>query len=161
MECRINAFRIRESLLNSQELADDITQAMNDIAELLHYPVDHHNRVYDVRFLIPQLSYHLAKAGLRWHPDKAVIKKRRLPPTPGVIEDAVEWVHPDAPNSIDDELAGATLDDIPRLSAAARAELIRRAGGIAEPVTEDLDERTPWRVETSIHFDEENHGTDR
>lgn len=148
----------------ARQLADEITDAMNDIAELLTYPVDHHGRVYDVRFLIPQLSFHLARAGVRWHPELAVIKKRRLPPTPGVIEDAVEWVHPNAPDSIDDELAGATVDDLGRLSAAARAELIRRLGGDPQPAAADinLDERTPWHVETSIQFDEEStSGTDR
>lgn len=148
----------------ARQLADDITAAMNDIAELLTYPVDHHGRVYDVRFLIPQLSFHLARAGVRWHPELAVIKKRRLPPTPGVLEDAVEWVHPDAPDSIDDELAGATVDDLHRLSAAARAELIRRLGGDPQPAAADitLDERTPWHVETTIQFDEEStSGTNR
>jgi hypothetical protein len=148
-----------------KDIADDITDAMNDVAELLIYPVDHHGRVYDVRFLIPQLSFHLARAGVRWHPELAVIKKRRLPPTPGVLEDAVEWVRPDAPDSIDDELAGATVDDLGRLSTAARAELIRRLGGNPDPVADStsLDERTPWRVETSIHFDDEEStsGTDR
>lgn len=148
-----------------RQIADDITNAMNEIAELLTYPVDHHGRVYDVRFLIPQLSFHLARAGVRWHPELAVIKKRRLPPTPGVIEDAVEWVHPDALDSIDDELAGATIDDLHRLSAAARAELIRRLGGDPQPAAADitLDERTPWRVETHIQFDDEEStsGTNR
>lgn len=148
------------------DIADDITKATQDIADGLHYPVDHRGRIYDVRFLIPQLSFHLARAGFRWHPELAVIKKRRLPPTPGVIEDAVEWVHPDAPDSIDDELAGATVDDLNRLSPAARAELIRRLGGNPAPVAEtdqNLDDRTPWRVETHIHFDDEEStsGTDR
>ena len=141
-----------------QEIAADIDAAMNDIAELLTYPVDHRGRVYDCRFLIPQISFHLARAGVRWHPELAVIKKRRLPPTPGVVEDAVEWVHPDAADSIEDELAGATLDDVGRLSTAARAALIRRLGGDAEPVAAtdpDLDSRAPWHVETTIQFDDE------
>lgn len=140
-----------------RDIADDIDRAMHDIAELLTYPVDSHGRVYDCRFLIPQISFHLARAGVRWHPELATIKKRRLPPTPGVVEDAVEWVHPDAPDSIEDELAGKTLDDVDRLSAAARAALIRKLGGAPENVIEDqpLDARTPWHVETTIQFDEE------
>lgn len=141
-----------------KEIAADIDAAMHDIAELLHYPVDHRGRVYDVRFLIPQLSFHLARAGVRWHPDLAVIKKRRLPPTPGVVEDAVEWVAPDAPDSLEDELAGATVADIGRLSPAARAELIRRLGGDPQPVAEqdpNLDCRAPWHVQTNIEFDDE------
>lgn len=139
-----------------RDIAADVDAAMHDIAELLTYPVDHRGRVYDVRFLIPQLSFHLARAGVRWHPDLAVIKKRRLPPTPGVVEDAVEWVSPDAPDSIEDELAGATMADIGRLSAAARAELIRRLGGDPQPVAhQDFDSRAPWHVQTNIEFDDE------
>lgn len=140
------------------DIAHDIDTAMRDIADLLHYPVDHRGRVYDVRFLVPVISFHLARAGVRVHPELAVIKKRRLPPTPGVVDDAVEWVHPAAPDSIEDELAGATIADINRLSAAARAELIRRLGGNPDPVAEtdpDLNQRTPWRVEPSITFDDE------
>lgn len=141
-----------------QEIADDIDTAMHQIADLLHYPVDHRGRVYDCRFLTPQIAFHLARAGVRWHPELAVIKKRRLPPTPGVVEDAVEWVPPDAADSIEDELAGATINDIGRLSPAARAELIRRLGGDPQPVAAQdptLDSRTPWHVETNIKFDDE------
>ncbi|AJD82243.1 minor tail protein [Mycobacterium phage Keshu] len=138
----------------------DLATAMADIAEALQYPVDSKGRVYDVRYMLPVLAFHLARAGCVVDPDRAVIKKRRLPPTPGVVEDAVEWVSPDAPNSIDDELAGATIEDIPRLSAAARAEFIRRLGGDGtrvepEPDDVDLDERLGWHVQTSIQFDDE------
>ncbi len=144
----------------AREIADEIDAATREITELLHYPVDHRGRVYDVRFLAPWIGFHLARAGMRWHPELAVIKKRRLPPAPGVVEDAVEWVHPDAPDSIEDELAGATLDDLGRLSAAARAELVRRLGAnpdvVAVAAAENLDGRTPWHVETSIQFDDDD-----
>ena len=64
----------------------------------------------------------------------------------------------DAPDSIDDELPGATLDDIDSLSPAARAELMRRLGAEnAEALNTDLDGRAPWRVETSIKFDDEEN----
>ena len=130
--------------------------AVYDIADALLYPVDHRGRVYDVRFMLPALAYHLARAGCVIDPSRAVIKARRLPPTPGVIEDAVEWVALDAPDSIDDELAGATLDDLDSLTPAARAELMRRLGAEnAEALNTDLDARTTWRVETRIHFDDE------
>ena len=137
---------------------DSIQAAMYDIADALRYPVDNRGRIYDVRFLLPIIAFHLARAGAVIDPQRAVIKARRLPPTPGVIEDAVEWVSPDAPDSIDDELAGATIADIDRLSSAARAELIRRLGGDGEKAAANdpnLDDRAPWRVETSIHFDDE------
>ena len=130
--------------------------AVYDITDALQYPVDHRGRVYDVRFMLPALAYHLARAGCVIDPNRAVIKARRLPPTPGVIEDAVEWVALDAPDSIHDELAGATLDDLDSLTPAARAELMRRLGAEnAEALNDDLDARTTWRVETRIHFDDE------
>ena len=137
---------------------DTLEAAMHDIADALQYPVDHRGRVYDIRFMLPAIAFHLARAGAVIDPARAVIKARRLPPTPGVIEDAVEWVGLDAPPSIDDELAGATIDDIDRLSPAARAELIRRLGGDGTTITaqqSDLDQRAPWHVETRIHFDDE------
>ncbi|APD18192.1 minor tail protein [Mycobacterium phage Hammy] len=142
--------------------ADPMADAMYDIAEALHYPVDSRGRRYDVRYMLPVIAFHLARAGCVVDPARAVIKQRRMPPTPGVVEDAVEWVHVDEPDTIEDELAGATLDDLPRLSAAARAEFIRRATGEppAEPVVDDqdvnLDARTPWHVETSIVFDDDD-----
>lgn len=144
--------------MSNNPAADELTAAVNQIADALHYPVDHRGRVYDTRFLQPVIAYHLARAGFRLQPELAIIKKRRLPPTPGVVEDAVEWVHPNAADSIDDELAGATIDDINRLSPAARAELIRRLGGDPQPAAADtpLEARTPWHVQTNIQFDEEN-----
>ncbi|AHB79554.1 minor tail protein [Mycobacterium phage Validus] len=138
---------------------DATADAMYDIAEALQYPVDSRGRVYDVRFLLPVIAFHLARAGCVVDPARAQIKKRRLPPQGGVVEDAVEWVPLDAPDSIEDELAGATLDDLPHLSAAAQAEFRRRVLGEppAPPVDDpavDLDARTPWHTETSITFDE-------
>ena len=131
--------------------------AMYDLADALRYPVDNRGRVYDVRFMLPALAYHLARAGAVIDPQRAIIKARRLPPTPGVVEDAVEWVAVDAPDSITEELAGATIDDVDKLSPAARAELIRRLGGdgvAAAQQDPNLDDQVPWRVETSIHFNE-------
>jgi hypothetical protein len=144
--------------LPQRPTGNTLEAVMYDLADALHYPVDSRGRVYDVRFMTPALSYHLARCGWRWHPELAVIKPRRLPPTPGVVQDAVEWVALDAPDSIDDELAGVTIDDVDRLSPAARAELIRRLGGDGTAVAEkdpDLDAKTLWHVETTIHFDDD------
>ena len=134
---------------------DPYVDAMYDFADALRYPTDSRGRVYDVRFLIPVLSFHLPRVGGIIDPSRAIIKPRRLPPTPGVVEDAIEWVPLNTPDSIDDELAGVTIDDIDRLSPAARAELIRRLGGETASVSGDLDTKTQWHVETSIHFDDE------
>lgn len=133
-----------------------LAQAMYDIADALRYPTDHRGRVYDVRFLIPALSYHLAMAGAVIDPARAVRKPRKIPPGPGIIDDAVEWVSVDEPDTVADELDGATIADVERLSPHARAELIRRLGGNQPPPeTDDLDDRIPWRVQTNIVFDEE------
>jgi len=131
---------------------NQLTDAMYDLADALHYPVDSQGRVFDVKFMLPVLAYHLARCGAVIDPARALIKQRRLPPAPGVFEDAVEWVSVDAPDSIDDELAGVTIDDVESLSAAAKAELLRRLGA-KEPESTNPD-ATTWHVETSIHFDE-------
>lgn len=134
---------------------DPLVDAMYDIAECLVYPVDSKGRIYDVRFMLPVLAFHLARAGCVVDPERAVIKKRRRPPSPGVVEDAVDWVPLNAPDSVEDELADATLADLDRLSPAARAVLMRRLGGQPDYTDTDLDSLTPWHVETSIHLDEE------
>ena len=134
---------------------DPLSDAMYEIADCLTYPKDSRGRTYDVRFMLPVLAYHLARCGCVMDPDRAVIKKRMRPSTPGVIEDAVDWVPVDAPDSIEDELAGATIADIERLSPAAKAVLLRRLGGEPEAADpQDLDAAAPWHVETSIHFDD-------
>jgi hypothetical protein len=142
----------------AKALAEELNAAVADIAEALHYPVDHAGRTYDVGFLKPVIAFHLARCGFRRQEERVMIKARRLPPTPGVVADAVEWVHPNAPDSIDDELAGKTIEDIDRLSPAARAELIRRLGGNPQATAEQtpLEDRTPWHVETRVHFDDNN-----
>lgn len=143
-----------------------LADAMYDIAEALKYPVDHRGRRYDIAYLTPILSYHLARMGCVIDPERAIIKQRRVPPPPEFagsdLWDAVEYVHVDAPMSIDDELHGATLDDLPRMSAAARAEFIRRAGGeppkppaLQDPTDEEMVAAMPWRVQTSIQFDDD------
>lgn len=136
-------------------------QAMYDIAELLDLPVDSRGRIYEISGLVPILSYHLARAGCTVDPSLAVIKKRRLPPAPQVMDGAVEWVPLWAPDTVEDELDGKSIADIDTLSPVARAELIRRLGGdpksaMREDPDVDLSDRVPWRVETSIHFEDED-----
>lgn len=132
-----------------------LSDAMYDLADALRYPVDSRGRVYDVKFMLPVLAFHLARAGAVIDPARAVIKARRLPPTPGVVEDAVEWVGVNEPDSVDDELADATIADVDNLSPTARAALLRRLGVAPDDQTTDLDGRTPWHVETTIHFDDD------
>jgi len=138
----------------------ELAAAMYDIADALRSPVDHRGRRYDVKFLVPILSFHLARAGFRKVEGKAVIKPRRVPPPPeyentkwGEGWDAIEWVPIDAEPSIEDELATATLADLDRLSPAARDEVLRRLGAKRDAPQPAYD-NVPWRVEPSIHFDD-------
>ena len=150
------AARLAEARQQLKESDDknQLQQAMYDIAEAMQYPMDNHGRRYDLRYLSPMLSYHLARAGIGKVEGQAVIKKRKLPPSPGVFDDAIEWVPLDAPSSIDDELAGRRLDDLSGLSKAARAEAIRRLGGDGAAANPEPDmSQTPWHVQTSIHLD--------
>lgn len=140
--------------------------ALQQIAEALKYPVDHRGRRYDINYLAPIIAYHLARMGCVIDPSRAQIKQRRVPAPPGYegtdMWDAVEYVPVGEPDTVEDELHGATLDDLPRLSPAARAEFIRRAGGEppkpaatqAPPTDDELAARVPWHVETSIQFDD-------
>ena len=138
-----------------------LQQAMYDIADAMVYPVDNHGRVYDLRYLIPVLSYHLARAGCVIDPARAVIKKRTLASAAGVMEGAVEWVPLWMEDTIEDQIAKVkTVDDIDSLSPAAKAEFMRRKFGVDAPVSapdECVPEGSPWRVETSIRFED---GTD-
>lgn len=83
------------------EKAAAIAKAMYDIANDLTYPVDEQGNPYNVHFLIPALSYHLARCGYRKDPDAAVIIQQPIPGAaegnlPGVVEDAVRYVPVDA-----------------------------------------------------------------
>jgi hypothetical protein len=140
--------------LRERPTGDGLDAAMYDIADALRYPVDNRGRVYDVRFLLPIIAFHLSRCGAVIDPSRAIIKARRLAPAPGVIEDAVEWVSVNAPDSIDDELAGKSLDDVDKLSPNARAELIRRLGGQAPQQVQSATE-TLWHVQPTIHFDDD------
>lgn len=130
-----------------------IQQALYDIADAMEYPIDNSGYRYDFRWLIPALSYHLARAGIGRIDGQAVIKKRHLP------GGYIDWVPVNAPDTLEDELAGATLDDLPNLSAAAQAEFRRRADpGRADEVHDpdaDLDAKVPWRVQPCIRFEDQ------
>lgn len=87
-----------------QKREDDVralTRAMYEIANDLTYPVDQQGNVVNVHFLIPVLSYHLARCGYRKDPESATIIQQPIPGAaqgelPGVVEDAVRYVPVDA-----------------------------------------------------------------
>lgn len=128
-----------------------LQQAMCDIADAMEYPIDANGYHYDLRWLIPMLSFHLARAGIGRIDGQAVVKKRRLP------GGYIDWVGLGEADTVEDELAGATLADLPNLSSAAQAEFRRRAEGRgAEPPPADMDAAVPWQVQPTIRFDPED-----
>lgn len=136
---------------------EPLADAMYALADALRYPKDARGRVYDVTFLAPILAYHLARAGAVIDPGRAVIKARTLPAGPGVAEGAVDWVGVDEPDQVVDVFADVTIGDVDHLPPEARAELLRRLAGDQSPDPaggDDLDQRAPWHVQTSIKFDE-------
>jgi hypothetical protein len=82
------------------EDARSMVKAMYDIANDLTYPVDEHGNVMNVHFLIPMLSFHLARCGYVKDPSKAKIIQQPVPGAAegiaGVVEDAVRYVPVDA-----------------------------------------------------------------
>lgn len=93
-------YRQTESQEKREKLAKNMAKAMYDLANDLTYPVDEDGNVMRVHELIPFLSYHLARCGYRKHEDEAVIKQVPVPPTAGVVEDAVKYVPVDASGSV-------------------------------------------------------------
>lgn len=140
---------------------DPLQRAMYEIAEALQYPVDNLGRVYDVRYIIPVLAFHLARAGMGRIAGQAVIKPRRVPPGAQVVEDAIEWVPLDAPDTVAEELARVTsVNDLQHLSPQARAIAIRDLLGGSDQAAAQaaaqvpLDDKPGWHTQTSIQFDD-------
>ena len=79
---------------------------------------------------LPSIAWHLARAGVDVHPDKAIIKARAVPDRPGQFAGMVDWVPVDWPDP----------------------------EGLPEPVSacgpdvdlETLDDALPWHVKTKI-----------
>lgn len=106
------------------EDARQMIKSMYDIANDLTYPVDEHGNVVNVHFLIPMLSYHLARCGYVKDPAKAKIIQRPIPGAaeglPGVVEDAVEYVRTDAEGQLPEAFRKQEHID-PELQNAAAA----------------------------------------
>jgi hypothetical protein len=94
----------RAALEAAQEQRDkdarSMVKAMYDIANDLTYPIDEHGNVMNIHFMIPMLSFHLARCGYVKDPSKAKIIQQPVPGAkegiPGVAEDAVRYVPVDA-----------------------------------------------------------------
>jgi hypothetical protein len=90
--------RLQEQLDRIKEVETTMLQ----LVEHLKYPVDHNGHVLDMNHLpdVPHtIAHHLTKLGWRHHPDKALIKPRRVVGA-GFYEDLVTYVpvsEPDDP----------------------------------------------------------------
>lgn len=89
-------------------LAGKMRKAMYDLANDLTYPIDEEGNVMDVSFLIPMLSYHLAKCGYRKVEEEAVIKQ--VPVRNAQVEGAVTYVPIDSPGQVPPALKKQTLE---------------------------------------------------
>jgi hypothetical protein len=109
---------IREQLTklpgSPTENSADMHKAMYDLANDLTYPVDPEGNAIDIHWLIPMLSFHLARCGYQRHDDKALIKQIPHPRrgSPGIVDDAVLFVPVDRTGEIP-EIYRNMPDDAP------------------------------------------------
>lgn len=80
--------------LKAVEDVKDVEAAAMQLAEDLKYPIDAHGRILDMNHLpdvAVTLVHHLIRRGWRFHPEKALIKPRRVVGA-GYYEDLVTYV---------------------------------------------------------------------
>lgn len=83
---------------------------------------------------LPQIAWHLARAGADVHPERAVIKPRPIPNQPGQMAGMVDWVPVDWPDP----------EPIPG------SELVTAQGGLDELDLDAMLAAIPWHVRTNI-----------
>lgn len=81
---------------------------------------------------IPDIAWHLARAGVDVHPDKAVIKARPVPDRPGQFAGMIDWVPVHWPDP----------------DPATVGQPVSACGPDID--LEQLDEALPWHVKTKI-----------
>lgn len=77
-----------------QELID----AMHRLADALMFMRGPTGELLFVGEKLPQIAWHLARAGADVHPDRAVIKARAVPNRPGQMAGMRDWVPVDWPD---------------------------------------------------------------
>lgn len=87
-----------ERAQGAEQRAADMTKAMYDLANDMTYPVDDQGNTINIHWLIPMLSFHLARCGYKKDEESAVIKQVPHPyrGQPGFAEDAVLYPPVDA-----------------------------------------------------------------
>lgn len=104
--------RVPPHLQEQLDRVKEIEATMLQLFEHLKYPVDHNGAVLNMNHLpdLPTtLAHHLTKLGWRFHPEKALIKPRKVT-GPGIYEDLVTYVPVDA----DDEPLNVQAPQAPR-----------------------------------------------
>lgn len=135
---------------NRAEQRDEVVKAMYDLADAMSYPQDQHGNTIDLTYIVAPIAYHLALAGARVHPDKALIKQR-LVPGQGVVDGSVEWVGIDEPDpEPDQDPSRITLADLANMPPAQQAAAMQKLGIAAQP-----DPSAGWHTKTKITTEEE------
>lgn len=124
--------------------AREVIDAMYALANALTYPQDHHGNTIDLTYILAPLAYHLALAGVRVHPEKALIKQRPIPGQ-GVVEGACEWVGVDEPDAAAPIDGAITLERLAAMSPAEQAAAMQQYGLSAQPNTD-----AGWHTKTRI-----------
>lgn len=115
---------------------DELTAAMHRIADALRFmrgpsaPGQPGDLIY-VGERIPDIAWHLARAGVDVHPERAVIKARPVPDRPGQFAGMIDWVPVDweEPEPADTQPVSALAPDIDLTT---------------------LEDKLPWHVRTKI-----------
>jgi hypothetical protein len=110
---------------------DELVAAMERIADALQFMRGPTGEVIFLGAKIPDISWHLARAGTDVYEEKAIIKRRAIPNRPGQFAGLIDWVRFDSPDPV----------DMPELVSAVNCRQL------------DLDklvDALPWHVKTHI-----------
>lgn len=113
--------------------------------DLMYPPSVDDKAIMDLTFMRPGIARHLGRLGWRWHPDKALIKKRTVA-GPGTFMDACVWVDVREPDDPLEDLQNMTMAQINSLPDELRVEAQRRLGILnqAEP------QGDPWQAPNQV-----------
>lgn len=115
--------KARELIEAAARLVDALDCLRDPLGNVIYLTPDERTRI----------AFHLARTGADVHPEKAIIKRRRIRDRPGQLSGVVDWVPIDTP-------------DDPTVPPPITA-----TGG---PINlDDLDDAIPWHIKTKIAGD--------
>lgn len=103
---------------------------MRRIADALAYMRGPTGEVIFIGEKIPSIAWHLARAGVDVHPEKAIIKRRAIRDRPGQFAGMVDWVPVDSPDPPDLPEPVSAVGPVPDLQA--------------------MDDAIPWHIKTKF-----------